>query len=67
MKYPRENILDPRNAHKKKIWTHEIHTRKYFGPTKYPRGNILDPRKIIEFYIKLSENLNTYLKRYKSY
>ena len=25
-KYPRENILDPRNTHEKKFWTHEIPT-----------------------------------------
>ena len=47
--------LDPEIPTRKKFWTHEIHTRKYFGSTKYPQGNILDSRKIIEFYIKLSE------------
>ena len=33
--------FDPRNTHEKKIWTHEILTRKTFGPTK------LDPREKI--------------------
>ena len=29
--------LNPRNRHEKKIWTHEIPTRKSFGQTKYRR------------------------------
>ena len=52
-----ENILDPRNTHRKifwtheKIfWTHEIPMRKYFGPTKYLRRHngtmALDPRNL---------------------
>ena len=31
-------------THGRKFWTHEIPTRKYFGPTKYAREKILDPR-----------------------
>ena len=33
-KYLREKILDRRSTHER---THEIPTRKDFGPTKYPR------------------------------
>ena len=35
MKYPREKKLGPRNAQDKKLWTHEILTRKNLRPTKY--------------------------------
>ena len=34
--------------HEKKNWTHEIPTRRNFGPTKYPRENILDPQNTHE-------------------
>ena len=48
MKYPREKIWDPRNTHEKKIGTHEIPTRRNFGPTKYPQRHdgtmALDPQ-----------------------
>ena len=37
MKHPREKISDSPNTHRKKIYTHEIPTRKIFGPTKYQR------------------------------
>ena len=53
--YPREKILNPReknlnpqNTHEKNFWTHEISTRKTFGPTKYPREKIWEPRNIHE-------------------
>ena len=36
-------ILDPRNTHEKKSWTHEKPTGNKFGPTKYPYEKILDP------------------------
>ena len=36
--------LKPQNTHEKENWTHEIPTRKHFGPTKYTREKILDPR-----------------------
>ena len=32
-----KKIFDPRNTHEKKLRTHDISTRKNFGPTKYPR------------------------------
>ena len=44
-KHPREKILVPRNIHEKKIRTHEISTRRNFGPTKYPREKNSDPRR----------------------
>ena len=47
-KYPRENILDPRNTHDKNIWTHEIPMRKIFEPTKYPSEKNWDPRNTQE-------------------
>ena len=31
-KHPREIILEPRNTHVKKIWTHEIPAKKYLDP-----------------------------------
>ena len=46
--YPREKILEQRNTHEKKSWTHEIPTRINFGPTKYPRENIQNPRNTHE-------------------
>ena len=39
------NILDPRNAHEKKSWTHEIPTRKNLRPTKHPREKFSDQRR----------------------
>lgn len=35
--------LDQRDTLEKKIWTHEMLTRKNFVPTKYPREETLDP------------------------
>ena len=37
-------ILNPQNALEQKFWTHEMPTRKNFGPTKYLREKISDPR-----------------------
>ena len=37
-------MWDPQNTDKKKIQTHEIPTRKHFGPIKKPQENILEPR-----------------------
>ena len=34
-------------SHDQKYWTHEIPTRKNFGPTSYPQEKILDPREKI--------------------
>ena len=45
---PREKNLNPQNTHEKNFWTHEIPTRKTFGPTKYPREKIWEPRNIHE-------------------
>ena len=45
MKYAREEILDPRNRHKKKSWTHDMPTRRNFRPTKQPLEKLLDPQK----------------------
>ena len=36
-KHPQEKTLDPRKYPREKIWTHEIPTRKKFGPMKYPQ------------------------------
>ena len=37
-KYPREKILDPRNTHEKKFWTHEIPMKAgWHGGTKLTR------------------------------
>ena len=47
-KHPREKFLDPQSTHEKKFWTHEIPTRKNFGPTTYLREKILDPRNTYE-------------------
>ena len=44
VKYPREEIGDPRNTDKKKFEPHKIPTRKKSGPTIYPREKIEDPR-----------------------
>ena len=41
-------ILDPRNSHEKKIWTHEIPTKNNFRPTKYPGEEIWNPRNTCE-------------------
>ena len=38
-------ILDPRNTHEKKSWTHKTPMGKNFEPTKYPREKISDPRR----------------------
>ena len=35
-----QKILDRCNSHEKKIGTHEIPTRKNFGPTKYPQEKL---------------------------
>ena len=35
--------MDPRNTHEKIFWTHEIPTRKIFGPTKAPRHDGTKP------------------------
>ena len=35
-------------THERKFWTHEIPTRKNFGPTKHPRKKIWDTRNIHE-------------------
>ena len=43
MKYAREEIVDPRNRHKKKPWTHDMPTRRNFRPTKQPLEKLLDP------------------------
>ena len=54
-KYPRVKIVDPRNTHDRKLWTHEILTRKNLGPTKYPRENILNSRNAHEKNIQAHE------------
>ena len=41
---PLEKISGPWDTHEKKFCTHEIPTRKNFGPTKYPREKTLDTR-----------------------
>ena len=41
-KYPRENILDPRNIYEKNFWTHEIPAKKNLRLSKYPREDILE-------------------------
>ena len=48
MKYARGNILDSQNSHKKKFLTHEILTRKNYGPKKYLWERILDPKSTLE-------------------
>ena len=40
--------LDPRNTHVKTFWTHEISTKKNFGPTKYPGKKNVNPRNTYE-------------------
>ena len=40
--------IHSRNTHDKKFWTHEIPTRKNFGPKKYPREKNLDSRNTHE-------------------
>ena len=47
-KYPRVKILDPRKTHERKLWNHEILTRKNLEPTKYLRENILKSRNTHE-------------------
>ena len=36
--------MNPQNTHEKKFGTHEIPTRRNWGPTKYPREKIEDPQ-----------------------
>ena len=48
-------MLDPKNTHKKKIWTHKIPMKKNLapikqsqencGPTKHPKEKFLDPQR----------------------
>ena len=54
-KYPRVKILDPRKTHERKLWNHEILTRKNLEPTKYLRENILKSRNIHEKNIQAHE------------
>ena len=51
----------PRSTHEKKLWTHEIPTRKNLGPTKYPREKIWDPRD------KMWDPRNTHEKKFGTY
>ena len=37
-------MLDPRNTHEEKCWTHEIPMRKKFGHTKYTKDKKFGPR-----------------------
>ena len=46
--YLREKILDPRSTYEKKIRTHDVPTRKSYGPTKYPREKLRDQRSTHE-------------------
>ena len=41
-------ILERRNTHEKKFWTHEIPKRNNFGPAKYSREKNLDPQNTPE-------------------
>ena len=43
-----KKIFDPGNTHEKKLRTHDISTRKNFGPTKYPREKISNARNTHE-------------------
>ena len=47
-KYPRENILNPRNTKKKKFWTHKIPTKaRWQDGTRPTRPTIAhDPRNL---------------------
>ena len=47
-KYPRENILDPRNTHEKKLWAQEIPTKaRWHDSTKSTRPTMArDPRNL---------------------
>ena len=45
----------PRNIHEKKYWTHEIPTRKNFGPTKYASRKIVNPQHTHEKKFRIHE------------
>ena len=59
-------------THERKLWTHKMPMRKYFGHTKHPRDKILDPRnthekKIWTHEIHTRKNLdpqNTHEKKF---
>ena len=44
--------LNPRNTHERNFWTHEIPTKKAFGPTKYSRWQSLvhEEGKVMNFF-----------------
>ena len=44
-KYQQQKILNPRNTHGKKFWTHEIATRKCLGTTKCQGKKVSDPQR----------------------
>ena len=58
-KHPRGKILDPRNIHEKKFWTHEITMRKNLDPQRHGGTMAQDPQNLA-YYIETREISTTW-------